>query len=157
MSLIDIPLILLLSARCIRLGSGSSQAPCAVIGNSAYQNVSPLSNPVNDATDMAAKLRSLQFEVYSPPMRPCQDDRPSQEFKKRMTRTVALVFYAGHGNVEQRELSAARQRTGRNWNRRVWRAALGGAQQPTESMASVLAPLEHQRSEFRSSMPAGPT
>jgi len=32
-----------------------------VIGNSAYQNVARLTNPVNDATDIAAKLKTLQF------------------------------------------------------------------------------------------------
>ena len=29
-----------------------------VVGNSAYQNVSPLINPANDATDIAQKLKS---------------------------------------------------------------------------------------------------
>ena len=33
-----------------------------VIGNSNYKN-SPLKNPVNDARDMAAKLRGLGFTV----------------------------------------------------------------------------------------------
>lgn len=34
-----------------------------VIGNSAYENVPRLQNPSNDASDMAAKLRGLGFEV----------------------------------------------------------------------------------------------
>jgi uncharacterized caspase-like protein len=33
-----------------------------VIGNGSYQNA-PLKNPVNDARDMAAALKSLGFEV----------------------------------------------------------------------------------------------
>ena len=82
--------------------AGAAEAPkriALVIGNSAYQNVSPLTNPVNDATDIAAKLRSLQFEVLL-----ATDANHSkltavlQEFKSRVTRDhVALVFYAGHG------------------------------------------------------------
>jgi hypothetical protein len=34
-----------------------------VIGNAAYQNAPPLRNPSNDATDIAAKLRELGFDV----------------------------------------------------------------------------------------------
>jgi hypothetical protein len=34
-----------------------------VIGNAAYQHVPRLANPGNDASDIAAKLRDLGFEV----------------------------------------------------------------------------------------------
>ena len=34
-----------------------------VIGNSAYQNTAPLTNPGNDAADMSAALRKLGFIV----------------------------------------------------------------------------------------------
>ena len=34
-----------------------------VIGNGAYQNTAALSNPVNDADDMAVALRGVGFEV----------------------------------------------------------------------------------------------
>jgi hypothetical protein len=34
-----------------------------VIGNAEYQNAPPLRNPSNDATDIAAKLRELGFDV----------------------------------------------------------------------------------------------
>jgi Caspase domain len=34
-----------------------------VIGNSTYQHTAQLKNPSNDASDMAAKLRQLGFEV----------------------------------------------------------------------------------------------
>src|SRR4029434_901901 len=70
-----------------------------VIGNSAYQNVSPLTNPVNDANDIAAKLKSLQFEVLvATDADHAKLKAVLQEFKNRVTRDhVALVFYAGHG------------------------------------------------------------
>ena len=34
-----------------------------VIGNSRYQYISPLTNPANDATDIASALKKLGFEV----------------------------------------------------------------------------------------------
>jgi hypothetical protein len=34
-----------------------------VIGNSAYQNVVPLTNPINDAAVMAATLKNAGFDV----------------------------------------------------------------------------------------------
>ena len=34
-----------------------------VVGNSAYQSTTPLSNPLNDARDMAAALKGVGFEV----------------------------------------------------------------------------------------------
>ena len=44
-------------------GAEGSKRLALVLGNSAYKNVSPLTNPANDATDLAQKLKSLQFEV----------------------------------------------------------------------------------------------
>lgn len=69
-----------------------------VIGNSAYRD-SPLSNPVNDARDMAAALRGLGFEVI-------HGENLSQNEMKRQIRSfgekipnggVGLFYYAGHG------------------------------------------------------------
>src|SRR5262245_36682729 len=34
-----------------------------IVGNSAYENVSPLANPANDAADMAQKVKALGFDV----------------------------------------------------------------------------------------------
>lgn len=70
-----------------------------VIGNSSYQNVLKLTNPANDAADIAEKLKALQFEV----LLATDADRSKmaallQDFASRLTRDhVALVFYAGHG------------------------------------------------------------
>jgi len=70
-----------------------------IIGNSAYENVTPLTNPANDATDIGQKLKSLGFDVLLA-------TNASQEkmlallldFKNRVTHEhVALVFFAGHG------------------------------------------------------------
>ena len=34
-----------------------------IVGNSAYVHATPLTNPINDATDMAAALTAVGFEV----------------------------------------------------------------------------------------------
>ena len=69
-----------------------------VIGNSAYKG-SPLSNPVNDATDIAASLRDADFDVI---LRTDQDlagmEEALGEFQSLMAgRDTALFYYAGHG------------------------------------------------------------
>jgi len=116
-----------------------------VIGNSAYQNVSPLSNPVNDATDMAAKLKALQFEVLlATDADHAKTTSLLQEFKNRVTRDhVALVFYAGHGvtlNTESFLLPVnVPAEIGIDESGELRSEALNGQ---LISMASVLAPLE---------------
>jgi uncharacterized caspase-like protein len=69
-----------------------------VIGNSAYQK-SPLKNPVNDASDIAAKLRTLGFDVVERNnLKTSQIGRTLREFRSKLSNGgVALFFYAGHG------------------------------------------------------------
>lgn len=69
-----------------------------VIGNSAYQEI-PLGNTVHDATDMAAKLRSLGFDVvYRENLTITKIGSTLREFRSKLSPgAVALVFYAGHG------------------------------------------------------------
>ena len=69
-----------------------------VIGNGAYKQ-GPLRNPVNDAKDMAARLRSLGFTVIERSnLGIRQIGSTLREFRARLTPgSVALVFYAGHG------------------------------------------------------------
>jgi len=70
-----------------------------VIGNGTYQNTPALSNPVNDADDMAVALRTVGFEVLiernvnkrSLEMRLAQFGRLAQEAD------AVLFYYAGHG------------------------------------------------------------
>ena len=80
-------------------GAESSKQLALVIGNSAYRNVTSLTNPVNDATDIANKLKSLQFEVLLATDADHAKMRSLlNEFRSRLTRDhVALFFYAGHG------------------------------------------------------------
>jgi TPR repeat protein len=70
-----------------------------VIGNGAYRHMPQLSNPPNDASDIAAMLTGLGFDVD------LGTDLPQMEMQKRLTAferkastaDVALVFFAGHG------------------------------------------------------------
>jgi uncharacterized caspase-like protein len=76
-----------------------------VLGNSAYQNITDLTNPKNDATDIAAKLKELKFEVLlGTDVTHAKMTALLDEFKAKVTREhVALVFYAGHGVTVNRE------------------------------------------------------
>ncbi|MBR1213173.1 caspase family protein [Bradyrhizobium sp. JYMT SZCCT0180] len=69
-----------------------------VIGNGAYRS-SPLKNPVNDATDMAAALRSVGFKVTLGNNLDIRQMRLTiQQFVDALpTGAAAFVFYAGHG------------------------------------------------------------
>ena len=71
-----------------------------IVGNSNYSDVSMnLTNPRNDATDVAAKLEELGFDVI------LKTDVTLQEMDKELTSfglkargyDVALFYYAGHG------------------------------------------------------------
>jgi len=148
MSLIRYLLILLLFFFSAMHSAKAAEAPkrvALVIGNSNYQNVSPLTNPVNDATDIAAKLKTLQFEV----LLATDADHAKlaavlQEFKNRVTREhVALVFYAGHGvtlNTESFLLPVnVPTEIGIDESGELRSEALNSQ---LISMASVLAPLE---------------
>ena len=73
------------------------QRVALVIGNAAYR-ASPLSNPVNDASDMAKKLAKLGFEVTLKTDAGQQDmNRAITEFGDKLKPGgVALFYYAGH-------------------------------------------------------------
>ncbi|MBU1171709.1 MAG: caspase family protein [Proteobacteria bacterium] len=76
----------------------SEQRVALVIGNGDYAS-SPLKNPVNDATDMAAKLQNLGFEVTRL-LNANQADmrRGIRDFGSRLKKGgVGLFYYAGHG------------------------------------------------------------
>jgi hypothetical protein len=73
-----------------------------VIGNSAYEAVSPLDNPKNDATLMATTLRDLGFTVIEERDADIRAmARAIRDFGKALRKAgptaVGLFFYAGHG------------------------------------------------------------
>lgn len=84
--------------------ASAASAPAAgrvalVIGNGEYTRTSALSNPANDASDVAAALRRLDFDVVLrlDADEQAMDDALSAFEERSAGADVALVFYAGHG------------------------------------------------------------
>jgi hypothetical protein len=71
-----------------------------VLGNSAYQNVAPLPNPVNDGAVIAATLKEAGFDVVD-----SRHDLPAIETRRALRdfadrardADIAVIYYAGHG------------------------------------------------------------
>ena len=81
---------------------GPERRIALVIGNSAYENVTPLPNPANDAKAIGQFLNSAGFEViqatdldHDEMIQVLQDF--SAKISARGPNTVAFVYYAGHG------------------------------------------------------------
>jgi uncharacterized caspase-like protein len=70
-----------------------------VVGNTHYQHSPALANPVNDASDVAAALKSLGFEVFlGLDLDKRAFDLKVREFARASADAdAALFFYAGHG------------------------------------------------------------
>jgi uncharacterized caspase-like protein len=71
-----------------------------VLGNSAYQNVPPLANPVNDGAVIAAKLTDAGFDVVDSrhDLSAIETRRALRDFADRARDAdIAVVYYAGHG------------------------------------------------------------
>jgi hypothetical protein len=87
----------------VAFASGEAQAEkrvALVVGNSAYQNASPLANPAKDANAIAELFRKTGFDVVE-----TKRDLGNLEFK-RVARDftaaardadIAVVYFAGHG------------------------------------------------------------
>ena len=92
-----------LAAAAFLLVSGPAFAEkrvALVLGNSAYQNVAPLANPVNDSARIAATLKDAGFDVVD-----SRRDLPAAETRRALRdfadrardADIAVVYYAGHG------------------------------------------------------------
>src|SRR6201997_2395663 len=71
-----------------------------ILGNSAYQNVPPLANPVNDSALIAARLRTAGFDVVDSrhDLSALQTRRALRDFEDNARDAdIAVVYYAGHG------------------------------------------------------------
>jgi formylglycine-generating enzyme required for sulfatase activity len=80
------------------LSSSGEKRVALVIGNGAYLKTT-LKNPVNDAQDIANKLRDLGFDVIEREnLHSKQIGGALRDFKSKLVPgSVALFFYAGHG------------------------------------------------------------
>jgi len=83
----------------LALPAAAEKRVALIVGNSAYVNASPLANPVNDASDMAAALKKVDFEVIlGTDLGKPAFDAKIRDFVRILDRAdVALLFYAGHG------------------------------------------------------------
>ena len=83
----------------------AGQKVALVVGNGAYESITSLDNPPRDASLIADKLRSLDFDVFEV----IDGDRAEmeqalREFGRRAAGAdAALFFYAGHGVQESGE------------------------------------------------------
>jgi len=79
--------------------AGANERVALVIGNSAYQAVTPLTNPANDSLDMAAAFKRLGFDVtLASDLTYDGMRRTLQEFAGKAHKAdMAVIYYAGHG------------------------------------------------------------
>src|SRR5271155_1785365 len=71
-----------------------------VIGNSAYQNVPALANPINDGATMAATLTDAGFDVVDSrhDLSAIETRRALRDFSDAAhDADIAVIYYAGHG------------------------------------------------------------
>ncbi len=101
-SLILRPALLIAVLAVLAAGTSAEAAGrrlALVIGNSTYQHVAELTNPQNDAADVAEKLRNLSFDVMLGTN--LSRDQMHEAFRKFSEELKpgdeGLFFYAGHG------------------------------------------------------------
>ena len=71
-----------------------------VLGNSAYQNVAPLPNPVNDGAVIANTLKGAGFDIVNSrhDLTATETRRVLRDFADRARDAdIAVIYYAGHG------------------------------------------------------------
>lgn len=92
--------VLILLAGFAATASAAPKRTALVIGNANYSQIPSLKNPVNDASDIAAKLRDLGFEVTSASdldKRGMEKEIRSFGRRIRASKGDAVFYYAGHG------------------------------------------------------------
>ncbi|MCK4494701.1 MAG: caspase family protein, partial [Methylococcales bacterium] len=84
--------------RAINADKGGKKV-ALLIGNKEYKNIPSLDKPINDASDLAAALESLGFEVILEKNSSKKSiDKALHTFgQKSKNANVSLFFYAGHG------------------------------------------------------------
>lgn len=90
---------ILLASLFYCLPAAAEKRVALVVGNSAYVHATPLTNPANDASDMAEALKRVGFEVIlGLDVDRRTFDGKLRDFARALDGAdVALLFYAGHG------------------------------------------------------------
>ena len=83
----------------IPLSAQAQKRVALIIGNSAYEHTPKLTNPRNDATDVAAALKALEFEIIGGfDLDKAAFDKKVRDFAAALQGAeVGLFFFAGHG------------------------------------------------------------
>ena len=103
LTLIGLNRLILAAAALLFLASQPAFAEkrvALVLGNSAYQNVPRLTNPINDAAVMAATLKDAGFDIVDArhDLGAVETRRALRDFADRARDAdIAVVYYAGHG------------------------------------------------------------
>jgi tetratricopeptide (TPR) repeat protein len=86
---------------CVGFLATAQQKYALVLGNGAYQKIETLSNPVNDATDIAARLRQIGYQVeLQTNLRNADMGRVIDTYIRRLSShssNEGFFWYAGHG------------------------------------------------------------
>jgi len=82
--------------------ANSAERIALVIGNSNYEEITPLANPHNDAEDIAERLQSLGFTLHDNRVHHNLDERSLLRVTSQFARAadgakIALLYFAGHG------------------------------------------------------------
>jgi formylglycine-generating enzyme required for sulfatase activity len=89
----------------IAQGANSANRFALVIGNSNYSELGSLKNPKNDATDIAASLRNLGFDVtlkIDTDLVSMEDEVENLRRKlSQKSESIGFFYYAGHGIQSQ--------------------------------------------------------
>ena len=94
-----LPILILIALMLIPAVQAAKRV-ALVIGNGNYAQA-PLSNPANDARDMAKTLKALEFEVQRHvDLNERQMHRAIRRFGRALARAeVGIFYYAGHGSM----------------------------------------------------------
>lgn len=97
---LKLALCTLLFAACATGSGGKGTKLALVIGNSAYENATPLPNPINDAADMCAALKKVGFKTlcYTNLRDRSEFDARVKEYTSQLdANSVGVFYYSGHG------------------------------------------------------------
>src|SRR5712672_752603 len=91
--------VLLAAALLVSEPAFAEKRVALILGNSVYQNVPPLSNPINDGAVMAATFKNAGYDVVSRfDLSALDTRRVLRDFADRARDAdIAVVYYAGHG------------------------------------------------------------
>ena len=100
--LLSAPLMAIVFVLALNSHAGAANRLALVIGNSKYQNTSPLKNPSNDADLIGGKLSEIGFDVLTQKdITLAGTQKLINTFAKKIKNIgedgIVLFFYAGHG------------------------------------------------------------